>query len=135
MEGCVQRPSESVEEGEFPVSNLLTQMMEDCVFLNHIRTDDQFGGNKETYTPGATFKAAIAKNSSPEVLVAEKEGIEEQYTVVVHETFSLDYHDVFRRVKDGAIFRVTSRTSDSTAHPASTIRVSVVTAERWVLPS
>lgn len=114
--------------------NLLTQMMEDFVILNRSRVDDDFGGYKETWTEGATFKAAIAKNSEPEVLVAEKQGISEQFTVVVADTFSLDYNDVFKRKSDNSIFRVTSRTLDSTAHPASTVRIAKVTAERWVLP-
>lgn len=115
--------------------SLLTQMMDECRILNHVRTDDDFGGYTETWTEGAKFLAAIAKNASPEVTVAEQQGISEQFTVVVEDTFSLDYHDVFKRTKDNAIFRVTSRTVDSTAHPASTVRIAKVTAERWVLPA
>lgn len=115
--------------------NLLTQMMEDCKILNHVREDDDYGGYTDVWTAGATFKAAIAKNSSPEMLAAEQQGISEQFTVVVGQSFTLDYHDVFRRVSDGSVFRVTSRTQDSTAHPASTVKIAKVTAERWVLPT
>lgn len=115
--------------------NLLTQMMEECAILNHIRTDDDFGGYKEAWTTGAKFMAAIAKDGSPEQLVAEKQGLSEAFTVVVDATTVLDYHDVFQRTRDNAIFRVTSRTTDSTAHPASTVKISKVTAERWELPS
>ena len=115
--------------------SLLTQMMEECKILNHIRTDDGEGGYDNKWTEGATFKAAIAKDGSPEQLVAEQQGISESFTVVVEDTFSLDYHDVFKRTRDNAIFRVTSRTQDSTAHPASTVRIARVTAERWVLPA
>ena len=115
--------------------SLLTQMMEDCKILNHVRIDDDFGGYTDTWSEGATFKAAIAKNSSPEQLVAEQQGVSEQFTVVVDRNFSLDYHDVFKRLSDNSIFRVTSRTTDSTAHPASTVKIAKVTAERWVLPA
>ena len=115
--------------------SLLTQMMEECIILNHVRTDDDFGGYTDTWTEGASFMAAIAKNASPEQLVAEQQGLSEQFTVVVGDTFSLDYHDVFKRKSDNEIFRVTSRTEDSTAHPASTVRIAKVTAERWVLPA
>lgn len=115
--------------------SLLTQMMDDCRILNHIRTDDDYGGYTDAWTEGATFKAAIAKNSSPEQLVAEQQGVAEQFTVVVDRGFSLDYHDVFKRLSDDSIFRVTSRTQDSTSHPASTVKIAKVTAERWVLPS
>jgi hypothetical protein len=110
-------------------------MMEDCQILNHIRKDDDFGGYTDTWEGGARFKAAIAKDSSPEQLVAEKQGISESFTVVVDKAFSLDYHDVFKRLSDNSIFRVTSRTTDSTAHPASTVKIAKVTAERWVLPA
>lgn len=115
--------------------SLLSQMMDQCKILNHIRQDDEFGGYTDTWTEGATFYAAIAKNGSPEQLVAEQQGISEQFTVVVDQDFSLDYHDVFKRLSDDSIFRVTSRTQDSTAHPASTIKIAKVTAERWELPS
>ena len=115
--------------------SLLTQMMEECQILNHVRTDDDFGGYTDAWEAGAKFMAAIAKMTSPEQVIAEKEGITESFTVVVNETFSLDYHDVFQRLSDNAIFRVTSRTTDSTAHPASTVRIAKVTAERWELPA
>lgn len=115
--------------------SLLTQMMEDCQILNRIRADDDFGGYTETWEAGATFKAAIAKMSSPEQVIAEKEGITESFTVVVEQSFPLDYHEVFKRLSDNAIFRVTSRTVDSTAHAASTVKIATVTAERWVLPA
>lgn len=115
--------------------NLLTRMMEDCQILNHVRADDEVGGYTETWTDGATFKAAIGKMSSPEQILAEKEGVSESFKVVVQKSFTLDYHDVFKRLSDNAVFRVTSRTVDSTAHAASTVPIAVVTAERWVLPS
>ena len=115
--------------------SLLSLMMEEFNILNHVRADDDFGGYTDTWTEGASFMAAIAKNSSPEQLVAEQQGISEKFTVVTSDTFSLDYHDVFKRKKDGEIFRVTSRTEDSTAHPASTVKIAKVTAERWVLPT
>lgn len=134
MAGCLQYAAEQVEEGELRLS-LLTQMMEECRILNHVRTDDDYGGYSEAWTDGAKFMAAIAKESSPEQQIAEKQGISEAFTVVVDGSFGLDYHDVFKRTRDNAIFRVTSRTTDSTAHPASTVKIAKVTAERWVLPA
>ena len=110
--------------------SLLNQMMEDCRILNHVREDDDYGGYKETWTEGARFRAAIAKVTSAEQLVAEKQGVSESFTVVVNKSMVLDYHDVFKRLSDNALFRVTSRTVDSTAHPASTVQIAKVTAER-----
>lgn len=115
--------------------SLLTQMMEDYRIMNHVRTDDVYGGHAGAYTEGQLIQAAIAKNATPEQQIAEKDQIAEVYTVVVDQGVTLEYHDVLKRVSDGAIFRITSRTKDSTAHPASTVKISVVTAERWELPS
>ena len=134
MDGRIRRPAQKVEEGELPV-NLLTQAMEECVFLNKTHTDDAFGGHIPAYADGVHFMAAIGKDRSPVQKVAEKEGLTEAFTVVVNQGMNLDFHDVFRRVSDGSIFRVTSRTTDSIAHKASTVKIAVVTAERWELPS
>ena len=114
---------------------LIYEMMETCHLYNKAIVDDPYGSHSTTYTKGATFDAAVIKNSSTEAIVAEKQGVAEIYTVVTKQGFELDYHDVFRRISDGAIFRVTSRTTDSTAHPASTVKIARVTAERWVLPA
>lgn len=114
---------------------LIESMMEDCVFLNHVRTDDPYGGYNEEWQEGATFKAAVIKNTTTEAAIAEKSGIEEIFTVVTMKTVTLDYHDVLKRKSDNAIFRVTGKTVDSTAPDMSTVPIAKVSAERWVLPS
>lgn len=114
--------------------SLIENMMEDCVFLNRTRVDDGYGGYTEAWTNGPTFKATIIKNNSTEAVIAEKQGVSEIFTVVVYKGFALEYHDVFRRVTDGSVFRVTSLTKDSEAPEASTVKIAKVTAERWELP-
>lgn len=114
---------------------LIDQMMDSCVFLNKVRADDDYGGYTETWTDGATFSAAIIKNTTTEAMIAEKSGISEIFTVVTAKGFPLEYHDVFRRVKDGEVFRITSRNLDSEAPEASTVKIAKVTAERWALPT
>ena len=115
--------------------SLLDSMMEKCVFLNHSRTDDAYGSYVETWTDGATFDATIIKNSSTEATIAERQGVDEIFTVVTKSSFPLDYHDAFRRASDGQIFRVTGRTKDSEAPDASTVKIAKTTAEKWVLPN
>ena len=115
--------------------SLISAMMEPCKILNHIRQDDPYGSWTETYTEGATFNATIIKNSTTEAVVAERQGIKEIYTVVTAKGFPLSYHDVFKRMKDDAIFRVTSESTDSEAPVRSTIQIEKVTAERWELPN
>lgn len=114
---------------------LIESMMEDCVFLNHVRTDDPYGGYSEEWQEGATFRAAVIKNTTTEAAIAEKSGIEEIFTVVTPRSVVLDYHDVLKRKSDNAIFRVTSRTVDSTAPDMSSVQIAKVSAERWVLPT
>ena len=114
---------------------LIESMMDKCVILNHIRTDDPVGGYVEDWTPGATFDATIIKNTTTDAQIAEKQGISELFTVVVKKSFSLDFHDVFKRLSDNEIFRVTSRQTDSEAPMASTVQIAKVTAERWELPN
>lgn len=115
--------------------SLIESMMEDCVFLNHVREDDPYGGYTDTWTEGASLKAAVIKNNTTEAQIAEKSGIEEIFTIVTKKSVELDYHDVIKRLKDGTIFRVTSRTKDSSAPAQSTVQIAKVTAERWVLPA
>lgn len=115
--------------------SLIDSMMTPCKILNRIRTDDEYGGYTEEWTEGATFDAAIIKNSTTEAQIAEKQGINELFTVVTKKSLELDFHDVFRRVSDGQVFRVTSNAKDSEAPAVSTVQITKVTAEKWVLPA
>lgn len=113
--------------------NLLESMMEPCCYLNHIREDDPYGSSTDTWTDGATFQAAVIKNNSTDALIAERQGVSEIFTVVTYKDFLLDYHDVFRRLSDGQIFRVTGMSKDSEAPNASSVKIAKTTAERWEL--
>lgn len=115
--------------------SLIESMMEDFFFLNHVREDDPYGGYLDTWVEGATFQAAVIKNSTTQAQIAEKQGIEEIFTIVTKKTVMLDFHDVVKRKSDNAIFRVTSRAVDSSAPAESTVPIVKVSAERWVLPT
>lgn len=115
--------------------SLIEKMMEKCYILNHIRVDDAYGSYTDTWSDGASFDAAIIKDSTTQAIVAEKQGITEIFTVVTSKTFPLSYHDVFKRASDNQIFRVTSNAKDSEAPGASTVKIAKVTAEKWVLPN
>lgn len=114
---------------------LLDSMMDECRIMNHIRTDDAYGSSVDTWTEGSKFLATIIKDSTTEAIVAEKQGITEIFTVVIRKGFKLDFHDVFKRLSDGQIFRVTSNVTDSEAPDISTVKIAKVTAEKWVIPS
>ena len=114
---------------------LLDSMMERCVMQDKTSAPDGLGGFRYVWTDGAEFEATIIKMSSPTVTVAEQQGVSEQYSVVVRSGVPLDFHDVFKRLRDGATFRVTGYARDSEAPAASTVQIAKVTAERWVIPA
>ena len=112
---------------------LIESMMVDCVMMDKTSVPDGEGGFTYDWTEGAPFSAAIIKNNSLSARVAEKEGVTELYTVTVKRDVRLDFHDVFKRSKDGAIFRVTSNIDDSETPDVATFQFGQVSAERWKL--
>ena len=113
--------------------SLIDSMMEDCVMIDRQTVSDGLGGFTHIWVDGAKFSAAIVKNNSMEARVAEKQGVTELYTVTVARGVTLQYHDVFKRVEDNAIFRVTSNIRDSETPDVATFQIGQVTAERWEL--
>jgi len=115
--------------------NLLESMMDACVMMDKTTVSDGMFGFTTTWVEGATFKAFVRKESAPEIKVAEQQGAKELFTVVVPMGVTLEYHDVFKRVSDGAIFRLTSNTMDGqTSDMASPpVQVAKANCERWEL--
>lgn len=112
---------------------LIEEFKVDCVMMDKTSVSDGIGGFTHVWKEGAEFRAAITKDNTTEGRVAEKEGVTEVYTVTVDKTVRLEYHDVFKRVSDGAIFRVTSNITDSETPKVATFSFGQVSAERWVL--
>lgn len=115
--------------------SLIDEYMTQCVLLDKRSIPDGLGGFSYEWTPGAVFTAAIVKDTSTAARLAEKQGVTELYTVTVYKGASLDFHDVFRRVSDGAVFRVTSNVTDSETPDRASFQIGQVAAERWVIPS
>lgn len=113
--------------------SLLQEAMESCVMLNKSVVDDGYGGERTTWSPGATFQAAITFDSSIEARVGESQGVTSLYTVTTPRTKMLEYHDVFRRVRDGKVFRVTSDGDDRYTPQSATLDMRQVSAEEFVL--
>lgn len=115
--------------------SLLSEAMEQCVFLNKSKVPDGYGGYKTEWTDGATFDAAIVFDTSMEARVGEKQGVTSLYTVTTSKALTLEYHDVFRRVSDSKIFRVTSDGDDKKTPASAFLDMRQVTAEEFTLPS
>ena len=115
--------------------SLLTDAMEDCVFMDKTTQADGYGGYITVYVPGAELKAAIVLYTSMEVTIAEKQAVTALYTITTGRGINLQYHDVLKRVRDGKIFRVTSDGDDKYTPNSATLDMRQVSAEEFVLPT
>lgn len=114
---------------------LIDTMKTRCTMIDKTTVPDGQGGTQRAWVDGASFDAAIIKDSSMQARIAEKQGVTELYTVTTDINVQLDFYDVFRRESDGAIFRVTSNIDDSKTPKVASFQFGQVTAEKWVLPS
>lgn len=114
--------------------SLLNDAMETCVMIDKTTTPDGLGGYNQVWKDGAEFKAAIVLNSSIEAKIGEKMGVTSLYVVTTPKNISLEYHDVFRRIRDGKIFRVTSDGDDKYTPQSASLNMRQVSAEEWSLP-
>ena len=112
--------------------SLLTQAMEDVVILEKKRTPDGEGGFTTQLAEGVQFKAAISFDSSMQARTAEKQGVTSLYTVTVPLNCKLEYHDSFKRLRDGKVFRVTSDGDDKITPQSASFQFIQVTAEEYV---
>ena len=115
--------------------SLIDDWKEACVLLEKKRIPDGEGGFTTSWEQGAEFVAAITFSSSMEARRAEKEGVTSLYTVTTDKNAMLQYHDVFKRLRDGKIFRVTSDGDDILTPERASFQFAQVTAEEWALPT
>lgn len=115
--------------------SLLSEAMEKCIILNKQTVADGYGGYITTWADGAEFDAAIVFDTSMQARIAEKQGVKSLYTITTEKSLTLEYHDVFRRVRDSKIFRVTSDGDDKYTPASASLNMRQVTAEEWSLPN
>jgi hypothetical protein len=127
MAECFCKALEYVEED----MSLIDDFMDKCIMLNKVTTADGYGGYITTWTDGAEFDAAITFDTSMQARTADKAGVTSLYTVTTSRALTLEYHDVFRRVRDGKVFRVTSDGDDKFTPASATLDMRQVTAEEW----
>lgn len=113
--------------------SLLNDAMTACILLDRTRTPDGEGGFTDQWTDSVAFDAAITFDTSMEARIGSKQGVTSRYTVTVQRGLKLEFHDVFRRLSDGKIFRVTSDGDDKVTPPMASFSFSQVTAEEWKL--
>ena len=113
--------------------SLLDNAMTKCVLMDKSTASDGYGGYTTTWTDGAAFNAAIVYNSGVQALQAQAMGVTSLYTVTTQKAMNLQYHDVFKRISDGKVFRVTSDGDDNLTPPTASLNMRQVTAEEWSL--
>lgn len=113
--------------------SLLSDALESCVMMDKRTEPDGYGGYTTAYTEGAEFKAAIVFDASMEARTANKQGVTSLYTVTTTRALTLEYHDVFKRIRDGKVFRVTSDGDDKFTPQSTPLDMRQVTAETYIL--
>ena len=115
--------------------SLLSEAMESCVMLDKRTVPDGYGGYISEYVEGASFQAAIPLMTSVQMISANQAGTQARYNVITTKAMNLQYHDVFKRIADGKIFRVTSDGDDDKTPNSAALNMRKVEAEEWSLPN
>lgn len=123
-----------MEEGVRAVSSLLDEAMESCQMLDKQTVKDALGSFTRQWVAGAKFEAAIVLNDSIEAQTALAAGVTGVYTITTKRNINLQYHEVFKRLSDGKIFRVTSDGDDNKTPRSAGLDMRQVTGEEWTLP-
>lgn len=114
--------------------SLLENAMTACVMLDRSTVPDGSGGYVPTWTDGARFDAAITFNTSMQARIGEVQGVKSLYTVTTKKAMNLQNRDIFKRLEDGKIFRVTSDGDDNKTPSNARLNMRQVTAEEYTIP-
>ena len=95
---------------------------------------DGYGGFISTWRDGAEFKAAVVLDNSTEARIAAVQGVTALYTVTTGKEVNLQYHDVFKRKRDGKFFRGTSDGDDKHTPASAMLNMRQVSAEEGEVP-
>lgn len=113
--------------------SLIDDFMENCIMIDKRTVADGYGGYVTEWVDGAEFEAAITLDSSIEAKIGEKQGVTALYTVTTTKALNLQYHDIFRRLSDGKVFRVKSDGDDKHTPRSANLNMRQVSAEEFVL--
>ena len=103
--------------------------------IDKTSVSDGRGGFDYAFVEGAEFQAAITLDNSIQAKIAEQQGVTGVYKVTTTKSINLQYHDIFKRVSDGKIFRATSDGDDKKTPPSAMLNMRQVSAEEYTLPS
>lgn len=113
---------------------LFERFYEPCIRLDRTEEPDGYGGRNVFWRDAGEFEAAIVRDRTGVVVIAEASEMNRTFTVTAPVGTGLRFHEAFRRKADGQTFRVTSTPEDKTTPEAATFQFEQVTAEAWELP-
>ena len=120
---------------ELLAQNLLSQMSDTFIIMEKSRVPDGESGFITTWREGPEIDLSVRHDQTLQALRAMAEGVTSVYTFLAPKNCGLDYHDVVKRKSDGQCFRITSQAGETVTPEMSSLQLTVVTAERWELPS
>lgn len=109
--------------------SLLEDAMEKCAYIDKTTVPDGYGGVKTVWKEGAEFSAAIVFDTSMEARRAQKEGVQNLYTITTPRNITLMYGDVITRKSDDKIFQITSDGTDKKTPMSTLLDMCVITAK------
>ena len=112
--------------------SLLGLNMGPCILLEPTSQPDGCGGYRTVWREGESFDGAVTLEKTLEQDPGDQASGRELYTVTAFRGAGLGYHQVFRRVSDGAVFRVVGLLGRTPL--GAGLELEQVTAEKWRLP-
>ena len=113
--------------------SLLLEGFERCAMLTKTgKRPDGEGGFIYDWEMGEEFTAAFDFQASMQAKAAEKQGVTGLWNILVKKETRLEFHNIFKRLSDGQVFRVTSR-DDRAARKSAGRGLRLMSAEEWTL--
>lgn len=107
--------------------SLIDEYTEDFTIIAETETPDGYGGSNTTYTEIGQIQGALSVNNTPEVLIAQSQGVSAIYTLTTKKDINLKYHTILKRNKNNQILLVTSDGSDVHTPKSASLNIRQVT--------
>lgn len=113
--------------------SLLLDGFEKCAILTKTgkRPDGEGGFIYDVWEEGEQFDAAFDYQASMQAKAAEKQGVTGLWNILVNKETRLEFHNIFKRLSDDQVFRVTSKDDKATPKSAG-LDLRLISAEEWI---
>lgn len=113
---------------------MIEKWFEPFMLLEKQSQPDGLGGERITFADGAPFSGVLTWTSDTPISAAERIALEESPALLHEFDVTLSPGDHVRREKDGAVYKVVSRSGSLRTPPFSGLRFCQVAVERVVFP-